>query len=45
MKMPKNKGLSKYIKKLIVKLHQGIPLTEQEDQFCLELKEEIEKDG
>jgi len=36
------KGLSKTIKTLIVKLHQGIALTLEEDQFCLELKKEIE---
>ena len=35
------KGLSKSIKKLIVKLHQGIPLTEEEDSFCLDLKKEL----
>ncbi|MBA7580995.1 hypothetical protein ES708_22894 [subsurface metagenome] len=34
------KGLSKTIKKLIVKLHQGIPLTEEEDEFCLSLKQD-----
>lgn len=38
------KGLSKSIKKLIVKLHQGKPLTEEEDEFCLGLKEELEDD-
>lgn len=40
--MAKNKGLSKSIKKLIVKLHQGIALTEEEDEFCLDLKKELE---
>ena len=37
------KGLSNYIKKLIVKLHQGIPLTPGEDEFCLDLKKELTK--
>ena len=36
------KGLSKTIKRLIVKLHQNIPLTADEDEFCLSLKEELE---
>jgi len=36
------KGLSKTIKTLIVKLHQGKPLTPEEDCFCLDLKKEIE---
>ena len=36
------KGLSNYIKKLIVKLHQGISLSEEEDGFCLDLKKELE---
>ena len=39
MKMAK--GLSNHIKNLIVKLHQGIPLTEEEDEFCLDLKKEV----
>lgn len=38
-----SKGLTKTIKKLIVKIHQGIPLTEAEDEFCLDLKKELEK--
>ena len=36
------KGLTKTIKKLIVKLHQGIPLTEEEDEFCIDIKKELE---
>ena len=37
------KGLTKTIKKLIVKLHQEIALTPEEDEFCLDLKKELEK--
>jgi len=37
-----SKGLSKTIKKLIVKLHQGLPLTAEEDEFCMVLKKELE---
>ncbi|MBA7577154.1 hypothetical protein ES708_19000 [subsurface metagenome] len=39
--MAKNKGLSKTMKKLIVKLHQGIALTPEEDEFCMDLKKEL----
>jgi len=38
------KGLSKSIKELIVKLHQGKPLKPEEDEFCLSLKMELEND-
>jgi len=40
-----SKGLSKTIKRLIVKLHQGESLTQEEDSFCLGLKEELESDS
>lgn len=35
------KGLSKYIKTLIVKLHQGKPLTQEEDEFCLSIADDL----
>jgi hypothetical protein len=33
--------MNKQIKKLIVKLYTGQALTADEDQFCMELKEEL----
>jgi len=44
LEMQPLKGLSKSIKELIVKLHQGKPLTREEDEFCLSLKMELEND-
>jgi len=38
------KGLTKTIKRLIVALWKGEPLTEEQEQFCESLKEELEED-